>query len=68
MPPKAKKATAPAAGDAATTESPPELADGAASTDPAVHFLLAQRHTHIANGDGDAAAQVSAQLAELGYR
>jgi hypothetical protein len=49
-------------------KAPPPLADGGAATDPAVHQLLAERHTHVLNGDEKAAAAVTAQLAELGYK
>ncbi len=46
----------------------PPLADGAASGDPAVHQLLAERNTAVMNGDEKAAEAVTAQLAELGYK
>jgi hypothetical protein len=47
---------------------PPALADGAASTDPAVHQLLAHRQIAAMNGDKDAADAATARLAELGYK
>ena len=46
----------------------PDLADAAASSDPAVHQLLAERQTAALNGDVTAADAATAQLAELGYR
>ena len=46
----------------------PELVDGAASTDPAVHQLLAERNTAALNGDTDAADAATRRLAMLGYR
>lgn len=45
-----------------------ELADGASSSDPAVHQLLAERQTAYLNGDEEAANAATAQLKELGYK
>ena len=46
----------------------PVLADGGAATDPAVHQLLAERHTAVMNGDETLIASLTARLAELGYK
>jgi hypothetical protein len=42
------------------------LGDAAASSDPVVQNLLAQREIAIRNGDEDAASGFTARLAELG--
>jgi hypothetical protein len=47
--------------------APPELGSAAASGDPAVHQVLAERETAISNGDEDAAAALTKRLAELGF-
>lgn len=46
----------------------PSLAPAAASSDPAVHRLLAEREIAVSNGDEKAAGAVTDALAELGYR
>lgn len=61
-----KKAAAKAAAD--TETKPVELSDAAASTDPAVHQLLAHRQTAALNGDAEAADAATAELAKLGFR
>jgi hypothetical protein len=43
------------------------LASAAASGDPAVQKLLADRNTAAMNGDSDGQAQATAALAELGF-
>jgi hypothetical protein len=45
----------------------PALTPASESTDPALQALLAQRHAHEMNGDAEAAAAITRQLAELGY-
>ncbi len=58
--------------DSTTTKkpepAPPPLVDGGAATDPAVHQLLAERHTAVMNGDKKVVDALTAQLAELGYK
>lgn len=39
----------------------------AASGDPAVHQLLAERQTAVSNGDDEKAAEIDKALADLGY-
>lgn len=44
------------------------LADGSASHDPVVHQLMANRYTATQNGDAEAYAAYTAELAKLGYK
>lgn len=44
------------------------LADGAASTDPAVQRLLAERDIAARNNDEAAGEAATARLAKLGYK
>ena len=44
------------------------LAAAGASSDPAVHQLLAERETAISNGDAGAVKALTAQLADLGVK
>jgi phage tail tape-measure protein len=44
------------------------LGDAGASTDPAVHQLLAQLEIHERNGDEDGVKTVTGRLADLGYQ
>jgi hypothetical protein len=44
------------------------LGDAGASTDPAVHQLLAQLEIHERNGDEDGVKTVTVRLADLGYQ
>lgn len=48
--------------------APTDLADGAASTDAAVHQLLANRYIASLNSDEEAAQAATDELAKLGYR
>lgn len=64
--PAAKPADAPAAEQLPAIVPP--LPPASESSDPAVHYLIAQRSAHTDNGDQQAAEAVTAQLAELGYR
>jgi hypothetical protein len=58
--PETKKDTA------AKPEPKPVLGDAGASSDPAVHQLLAELEIHERNGDKDAVKAVTARLAGLG--
>jgi len=54
---------------AKTTSKPPAapaLGRASESGDAEVHFLLAQRETHTANGDTAAVEDIDKRLAELG--
>lgn len=46
---------------------PAQLARASESGDPAVHQLLAERQTHLANGDTEKADAATAALADLGF-
>lgn len=45
----------------------PKLAPAGASGDAGVQNLLAERTTHLSNGDDEKVADVDRRLAELGY-
>jgi hypothetical protein len=60
-------ATRPEPKAAAKAVGPPPLATAGASSNPAVHALLAERETARLNEDADRLAAVDDQLAELGY-
>lgn len=47
---------------------PPKLGRAAESGDAGVHNLLAERHTHVSNGDDEMVADVDRRLAEMGYQ
>ena len=51
----------------AAQKAEPVLGSAAESGDPAVHQVLAERETALANGDDDAAAALTRRLAELGF-
>lgn len=61
------KKTAPRAADP-VPEKAPELASASESLDGAIQQLCALRHTHVMNGDSEAADAITAQLASLGYK
>jgi hypothetical protein len=50
----------------AAEEAPAVLGSAAASSNPEVHQLLAERAIAVSNGDDDAVKAVDGQLAELG--
>jgi hypothetical protein len=60
--PDSTRRTAPAAAVSTTAPAAP-----GESSDPAVHQLLAERQTAIANDDKDAIREMDRRLAELGY-
>jgi hypothetical protein len=49
-------------------EPPAALGDAAASSDPLVHQVLAERAIAVSNGDGDAVDAADDRLAELGVK
>lgn len=62
----AKAPEAPASPESVAPD--PALRPGAASTDPAVHHLLAERDVAAQNGDDALARKATDALAALGYR
>lgn len=64
--PVVEQATA-APGEQRSAVRPPSLAKASESGDPAVQKLLGDRYTFEQAGDSDAAARVTAALAELGF-
>jgi len=66
--PTVADATKPKTGpDKAPEPKKAPLARAAESGDPAVQKLLAEQEIHRSNGDDDKVAEVSDQLAKLGY-
>lgn len=53
---------------AKVAEPQPALAPAGASGDAAVHQILAEMAIHGSNGDTEKVAELTARLAELGYR
>lgn len=63
---EAKKSTTPQP-EPVPEPAAPALAPAGASGDPAVQWLLAERLSHVSNGNAERVAEMDRRLADLGF-